>query len=339
MPPPTLLSLFCGPGGLDQGFKQAGFHTRLAFDIDADCVRTFKHNHPDTTVLQADLREITVADLDRLHGGEFRPLGVIGGPPCQSFSIANVHQTDDDHRHDLPETYARLLTDLNHRHPLSFFLFENVPGLKGKKHFHRFARLKELFTEAGFKVFDDILDAQEYGVPQRRRRVFVLGINRNLYPGIEWRWPVKSTEHKTVADAICRFPTPIHYRRDLSPDDIPFHPNHWCPRPKSPKFRADQQQTNRVRGRSFRRLAWDKPSWTVAYGHREIHIHPNGARRLSIFEAMQLQTFPFNYQLLGNMSAQARLVSEAVPVELARRLAQTIWHTLGPSAELIYASS
>jgi DNA (cytosine-5)-methyltransferase 1 len=292
-------------------------------------VKTFAHNHPATRVKQADLRAITLADLDQLHGGEFRPLGVIGGPPCQSFSVANVHQTEHDPRHDLPDTYARLLTDLHARHPLAFFLFENVPGLLGQKHRHRYTRLLERFAAAGFDVHAQVLDAQAYGVPQRRPRVFVLGINRALHPADVWRWPAAEATRVTVADAIHGLPPPVYYRRDLTPAAIPYHPNHWCPRPLSAKFRSGQLQTTPVQGRSFRRLSWDEPSWTVAYGHREIHIHPDGTRRLSIHEAMRLQTFPFAYQLLGNMSAQARLVSEAVPIQLAWRLAQTIGQTLG----------
>lgn len=81
-------------------------------------------------------------------------------------------------------------------------------------------------------------------------------------------------------------------------------------------------------GRSFRTLSWDKPSWTVAYGHREVHVHPDGHRRLSVYEAMLLQTFPKSYRLTGNISAQIRLVSEAVPVRLAWHIALSIKRSL-----------
>lgn len=325
---PTLLSLFCGPGGLDLGFKEAGFYTQLAFDIDHDCVNTYAHNHPTTPVHRCDLRDMTLAKLDTLHGTEFRPFGVIGGPPCQSFSVANVHQADDDARHQLPETYASLLKQLNQRHPLAFFLFENVLGLRSKKHIHRYERFKRLFEEAGFTIFERVLNAYDYGVPQQRKRLFILGINRALYPHATWEMPACTGPRQTVCHAIGHLPEPVYYRRNLDPNQFPEHPNHWCSVPKSAKFQNGDFWNSPVKGRSFRRLNWEKPSWTVAYGHREIHIHPNGKRRLSIYEAMLLQSFPPTYRLIGNMSAQARLVSEAVPVKLAYYIAQSIRQTL-----------
>jgi DNA (cytosine-5)-methyltransferase 1 len=167
----NLLSLFCGPGGLDQGFKEAGFATTIAFDIDQDCVDTFAANHSDSKVFRRDISKLNLATIDELNGSELSVLGVIGGPPCQSFSISNVHQTDDDPRHYLPVAYANLLKQINDQRPLSFFVFENVPGLLGEKHRHRYEYFKSLFSEAGFSIFENILDAQAFGVPQVRPRV------------------------------------------------------------------------------------------------------------------------------------------------------------------------
>jgi len=163
-----LLSLFCGPGGLDQGFRRAGFATRVAFDVDRDCVRTFNHNHANGEPIahQRDLRALTLREVLALAGEPFAPIGVIGGPPCQSFSVSNVHQHNDDPRHLLPFEYARLLLELSAVRPVSFFLFENVPGLLGAKHLHRYIKFKKTFAKANFEIFEETLDTANYGIPK-----------------------------------------------------------------------------------------------------------------------------------------------------------------------------
>ena len=319
-----LLSLFCGPGGLDQGFKDAGFTTDIAIDVDAECVNTFSRNHRESVARVRDIAQLDVAELDKLAGREFRPVGVIGGPPCQSFSVSNVHQTDDDPRHKLPEAYARLLAALNKRHPISFFVFENVPGLLGKKHQHRYEKFKQMFREAGFTIYESLIDAKNYGVPQERKRVIIVGVNRLLHPGKDWIPPLPEKKIKTVRDTLHGLPEPVYNAPGLDPETFPVHPNHWCLVPRSRKFAEAKLEQGQMYGRSFRTLWWDKPSWAVAYGHREVHVHPEGHRRLSMYEAMLLQTFPKKYRLTGNMTAQIRLVSEAVPCRLAWHIAKSV---------------
>jgi DNA (cytosine-5)-methyltransferase 1 len=328
----TLLSLFCGPGGLDEGFRQAGFNTALAFDVDEECVRTFNANHASVSPVayRRDIRDLTVSDMDALVGRVLAPVGVVGGPPCQSFSVSNVHQKETDPRHDLALAYARLLQDLNRRNPLSFFVFENVPGLIGAKHKDRYVLFKNLFRDAGFELYERVLDASDHGVPQHRQRIIIVGINRTLHAGATWEWPSVEATRKTVRDAIGHLPPPILNARATDPQKIPLHPNHWCMVPKSKKFTTPGAlRSGEAWGRSFRTLSWDEPSWTVAYGNREVHVHPCGCRRLSIYEAMLLQSFPTHYVMTGNISAQSRLVSEAVPPRLAWHIATAIRRCLG----------
>lgn len=322
-----LISLFCGPGGLDEGFKQAGLYTRLAYDIDLPSVLTHRFMHPEAQALVADLSTIDVSEIiaEWEQRSIMPPLGIIGGPPCQSFSISNVHRKALDPRDNLPSHYARILAGLNARYGLDFFVFENVPGLLSKKHIEKFRFFIRLFEEAGFRVFTAKLDAKDFGVPQRRPRVFVVGLNKDKYPRGEFRFPRPAEEkQKTVRDAIAHLPEPVYYSRGLTPEHIPYHPNHWCLVPRSPKFRSIHLKSGKTTGRSFRILSWDKPSYTVAYGHREVHIHPNGHRRLSVYEAMLLQGFPPHYVLQGTLSDQLRQVSEAVPPPVARALACNI---------------
>lgn len=327
-----LLSLFCGPGGLDEGFRQAGFSTWLAFDNDVDCVNTFNANLAGEipTAYRKDIRDLTIPNLDSLAKEPFLPVGVLGGPPCQSFSVSNVHPRENEPRHNLPLAYAKLLKLLNERSPLSFFVFENVPGLLGEKHRHRYEQFKKSFQRAGFELYENTLDAQRYGVPQERERVFIVGINKTKHPAARFEWPEPEKHRFTVRDFIYRLEEPVQNESGLDPKTFKVHPNHWCMVPRSKKFSTQGALTEgQARGRSFRTLAWNEPSWTVAYGNREVHVHPRGHRRLSIYEAMLLQSFPHSYVLTGNISAQTRLVSEAVPPRLGWHLAVSIRRSLG----------
>lgn len=336
MSKPALISLFCGPGGLDLGFAQAGFETLYAMDISKSAVSTHRFNHPRAQAQQLDIRELTADSLLNTwaeRAGAELPVGVIGGPPCQSFSYANTNQSEEDARHELPGVYATLLKQLNSRVSLDFFLFENVIGLIGK-HREKYEYFKRLFEDAGFSIQEGILEAWQYGVPQLRPRVFVVGLNRDKFMGRTFRFPEPTYAlPQTVRSAIgdLRGTPPVFFAPQYreNPESIPVHPNHWTTNPKSSKFEDGTLLRSGKFGKSFAVLDWDKPSLTVAYGHREIHVHPDGKRRLSIFEAMRLQGFPDSYRMLGTLSDQITLVSEVVSPPVARVIAEALFQQLG----------
>lgn len=325
-----IVSLFCGCGGLDRGFVQAGFKVILALDIDPVAVETYNFNHGDGIAQVADLAKTNGEGIIELLRGKHLkdlPLGIIGGPPCQPFSHSNVHAKSEceDNRRSLPERYAGILKTLNNYYNLDFFVFENVRGINFKRHSREFAQFRVLFEDAGFRLFEGRLDAMDFGVPQKRSRVFVIGFNAEKYKERNFKFPdAEGTPVRTVADAICGLPEPSFFERGLKAEDIPYHPNHWAMRPRSEKFLNGSLREGQKRGRSFRVLSWNQPSWTVAYGNREVHIHPSGKRRLSVYEAMLLQGFPGDYQLLGTLSDQIRQISDAVPPPLAKALARSI---------------
>ncbi|MBZ9678697.1 DNA cytosine methyltransferase [Mesorhizobium sp. ES1-1] len=322
-----LLSLFCGAGGLDLGFEETGFKVGLAFDRNRDSVLSYNENRPGPSAGHvADLSEVTARTLDQTYGEQFNPTGIIGGPPCQSFSQANVRQQDDDPRHLMPLVFARLTQELNERSPVDFFVLENVVGLTLSRHRDTLRKTKEAFDAAGFEVVQTILDAQFYGAPQSRQRLFLVGFNRGRFDGLEWLPPAPLvTPVRTVRDAIGGLPEPMYFQKGADASQFPHHPNHWCMQPRSPKFdRPGALAEGNVKSRSFKTLSWERPSIAVAYGHREVHIHPSGKRRLSVYEAMQLQGMPHNYRLHGTMSSQIRQISEAVPVPLARAVAKSV---------------
>lgn len=330
----AIISFFSGCGGFDLGFSSAGFSIGLALDIDAMAVETYNHNREEKICHIADLAESDAESIINLYAKKFgsvSPIGVIGGSPCQTFSNANVHFNDNDARHLLPRRYACVLGVLNKKYNLDFFVFENVKGITSPKHRKEFTTIKRLFSRAGFKLFVGQLDAADFGVAQHRCRVFIVGFNKRKYPNLEFKFPAAATSVPlTVASKLKGLPQPLLFERGIRKEDIPFHPNHWTMYPRSRKFTDGSLTNGHKQGRSFRVLKWEKPSLTVAYGNREIHVHPDAQRRLSVYEAMLLQGFPRNYELLGTLSDQVRQVSDAIPPQLGVALGKAILNTLHP---------
>ena len=324
-----LLSLFCGPGGLDLGFERAGFSPLLALDIDQSAVDTYNNNRSGqgSPAKRADLADTDPATImewwEQKAGPGVAPIGIIGGPACQAFSISNVHKKKDDPRARLPFHYARIVRAFNEKFDLDFFLFENVAGLGRRSHAKTLSAIKAQLTKAGFYVMTFYLDAVRFGVAQYRNRFFILGLNRSKFsPTFEP--PAGDDRLISVRKAIAHLPEPIYFSRPRKAIDGGIHVNHWCMNPRSKKFTNGKLLATADSGRSFRVLEWQLPSRTVAYGHREVHVHPNRKRRLSVYEAMLLQGFPPSYELSGTLSDQIRLVSDAVPPPLAYSLALAI---------------
>lgn len=329
-----IISLFSGCGGLDLGFEQAGFHPIVAYDLFHVAVDTYNSNRDKNLAVSADLSKLTAAEIIQQIESRISDdpiIGAIGGPPCQAFSRGNVHPKPHDVRRELPIHYAEILKELNQKYNLHFFVFENVEGLTLNRHKEEFTQFRQLFEQAGFNIFEGILNARNYGVPQDRTRVFLVGLNNTMYPDKEFVFPESiSSGDLTVQDAFEAafgehpWPEPAFYDSNLKLEDIPHHPNHWTMVPRSPKFKNGELLGSKINRRSFRVLEWDKPSWAVAYGNREIHVHPSGTRRLSLYEALILQGFPKSYVLKGNLSQQVKMVSDAVPPPLAFYLASSI---------------
>jgi DNA (cytosine-5)-methyltransferase 1 len=324
----SVLSLFSGAGGLDLGFKWAGLIPKLALDNDSAAEWTYRHNHLETAFHRLNLRTAKAQEIVDLWAGEgldHPPAGLIGGPPCQPFSLGSASRRRQDPRRDLALRFALLLKGLNEAFKLDFFVFENVKGLLGRRHQNYYVLLMQLFRLAGFQTRPLVLDAADFCVAQHRQRLFIVGINHRKYPRAIIPVPRPGGQaHTPVAERLGALPLPTYFKRGLKPHSIAFHPNHWTMVPVSPKFSNGILKQNHSNGRSFRVLRWEEPSWTVSFGHREIFVHPVGDRRLSVLEAMLLQGFPFKYELAGTLSDQFRLVSDAVPPPLAYAVAGVI---------------
>jgi DNA (cytosine-5)-methyltransferase 1 len=320
---PKIVSLFSGAGGLDLGFKEVGYSIAVAIDSGDAPIRTHRRNFPRTKAIVGDLTELQPAGVlqhvkEKLAANQ--RIGVIGGPPCQGFSRANTNSHASDPRNELPALYLEIVRELQRTYIVEFLVFENVLGIRDRKHADTYKALVDGMTGLGFDVCAKELCATDFGVPQYRRRIVLLGMRRGQgYPPVR---PRKRKGVETVRQAIGTLGAPAFFEYGLLAEDIPVHPNHWTMRPKSARFINPEGHSGD--GRSFKRLSWNAPSPTIAFGHREIHVHPSGRRRLSIYEAMLLQGFPEAYVIEGNLSEQVTQISNAVPPPLARSVASAV---------------
>lgn len=319
---PRLLSLFCGIGGFDVGFERAGFTTELAYDINKDAVYTFQHNHPRSLAVCADIRHLTAQEVVETWKRRTNlPIsGVIGGPPCQTFSVNNRFAREDDPRNELPFVYIQLLQDINELlldQPIPFVVFENVAGLVYKqKNKSRFEHILLLFRSIGYNISWKVVKAKDYKVPQERKRVFIVGLHQRYQTYFQFPAPINN--RIVVGDVIDHLPEPTVY-----PEVSLFHPNHY----RSRVIAQKQVEEIIARAKASRKSTSDVVAWHDRVAPAIIskpYIHYNAHRRLSVYEMMLLQTFPVNYVLFGTLTQQYQFVGNAVPPNLAFHIATAI---------------
>ena len=296
-----IVSLFSGAGGLDLGFKQAGHTIVWANDIDKDACATYKKNIGDH-IICADIKEIdicTIPDCDI----------VIGGFPCQGFSIANMNRSIEDERNHL---YKFFYSVIKEKQPL-FFVAENVKGILSLGQGSVIQRIESDFQEAGYMTSVNLVNMADYGIPQTRQRVIIIGQRKDISNEMMIRIPQKTNSrtpdddilHKWVSikDAISRFPDP-----DMPNSCL----NHI--------YSAYKVEFRNFTG--HRKTDPDKPSPTIlARGNGKGGVcaipHYNGKRRLTIRESAAVQTFPDDFEFIGAMNSCYRQIGNAVPVHFA----------------------
>jgi DNA (cytosine-5)-methyltransferase 1 len=319
-----LVSLFSGCGGLDLGFEKAGYEIVWANEYDKDIWETYRYNHKSTFL---DTRSIT--DIDECEIPECD--GIIGGPPCQSWSEGGAKRGINDKRGQLFYDYIRVLKA---KHPL-FFLAENVSGMLLERHSDALNEIKELFKEAGYTLSFQMLNACDYNVPQDRKRVFFVGIRNDL--GLEFQFPEPSDKHFNLRDAIGDLPSnPTPVSNGVKVDkEKPQILNHEY---MTGGFSSIYMSRNRVR-------SWNEPSFTIQAQARQAPIHPQAPkmtfisdnlrefqqgkehlyRRLSVRECARIQTFPDDFLFVyKNIAAGYKMIGNAVPVNLAYAMAESI---------------
>ncbi len=299
----NVVSLFSGAGGLDLGFIKAGHTIVWANDLFHDAVATYKRNLGNH-IIEKDIKDI---DSDEIPDCDI----VIGGFPCQGFSVANTKRHTSDERNAL---YKELLRVIRDKRP-KFFLAENVKGILSLNKGKSFKMIMTDFTSSGYKVQYQVLNAADYGVPQSRERVIIIGVRNDI--NFSYEYP-KPTNSKNGADGL---PLWISVGKALEGIPDPDRPNKLFNHTYS-KYKL---HINGYIG--HRLLNPDKPAPTVtARGDNKggvvIHPHPNGKRRMTCRELASIQSFPLNYIFEGPNSSIYRQIGNAVPVELAYNLAK-----------------
>lgn len=326
----ALISLFSGAGGLDRGFHNAGFVTAIANEFDPHICPTFKANFPDVYLIEGDVRNVNVnmlpSDVE----------GIIGGPPCQSWSEGGAKRGIDDPRGQLFNEYIRILKKVQ---PM-FFVAENVSGMLAPRHKHAVESFMKKFDEAGYDVNLKMLNARDYEVPEDRDRIFFIGFRKDLNVN-DFEYPEPITPRVTLRDAIydlqdSAIPAKEHNHTNGDGCKVPNHEYYVS------GFSSIFMSRNRVRG-------WDEQGFTVQASGRQCQLHPQAPRmvkidsehhvfepgkehlyrRMTVREVARIQTFPDDYVFIyDDVNVGYKMIGNAVPVNLAYHVAMQIRRTL-----------
>lgn len=328
----NVISLFSGCGGLDLGFERAGFRIPVANEFDNKIWETYEYNHPDTHLIKGDIRQVTMSDIANYIQGEID--GIIGGPPCQSWSEAGALKgADDDLKGGLFFDYLRVLKEFNPK----FFLAENVSGMLAKRHATNVNAITTLFEEAGYDVTFNMVNAKDYGVAEERKRVFFIGFRKDL--NISFGFPRGSTKDDdrrlTLRDVIMDLQdtaVPAGERNHHNPNAI--NNNEYFTGDYSPIYMS----RNRVK-------AWDQQAFTVQASGRQCQLHPQAPpmemvsrdhyrfvegqeylyRRMTVREVARIQGFDDSFRFFyENTNDAYKMIGNAVPVNLAYEIAVAI---------------
>jgi DNA (cytosine-5)-methyltransferase 1 len=330
-----ILSLFSGAGGLDLGFRNAGFDICYSVENDKSTFQTYKYNFPRTKHL-----EDSIVNIGKEHINE-KIDGIIGGPPCQSWSEAGAQRGIDDPRGKLFYEYVRIIDIFKPK----FFLAENVQGLLFTKHSKSFNNIIKKFSNLNYKVNFQLLDAVNFDVPQNRKRVFIIGIRKDIKK--DFKFPIGNILKKnlTLKETIWDLKNAIASKNNnISNGQLPKRETNNIQNNEfmTGAFSSIYMSRNRVR-------SWNEPSYTIQAGGRHAPIHPdapkmikigkdkmkfdqknkNKYRRLSVRECARIQTFPDDFIFFyEKISDGYKMVGNAVPVKLAEIIAKEIKKTL-----------
>lgn len=311
-----IVSLFSGAGGLDLGFKKAGFTTIYANEYDKKIWPTFKHNFSNTNLDKRDIRKIQSNEIPN-------SIGIIGGPPCQSWSEAGSLRGINDSRGKLFFDYIKIIND---KKPL-FFVIENVSGILHSRNKEIFNHIIQTIQDIGYKVKYKLLNAKDYNVPQDRERVFIIGFLND----VDFEFPEPNKNYISLKDAISDLQknAKIYDQNQLDNFNHEYYVS---------GFSTIFMSRNRVRN-------WNEQSFTIQAGARHIPLHPQAPkmeliekdkrifnkenehlyRRFSVRECARIQTFPDDFKFIyTNILDGYKMVGNAVPVNLSYEIAKQI---------------
>lgn len=330
--PIKVFDFFSGCGGTSRGFTQAGLESVFALDFDNDAVETFRANFPETVVEQRDIRELHVNSISELINAQCgNPILFCGCAPCQPFTKQNTSRTDKDERAPLLNSFSKFV---EYYRPEYVFI-ENVPGMQKVNANSPFDAFCKKLDKMGYSFATSVVAAQDYGVPQRRRRLVLLASRVGEVELPEpTHGPSSGSDYSTVREWIAHFP-PIDAGQQ-HPDDLNHRAAKLAPinmeriRSTPPEgdrsawpehLKLDCHKNYNGHVDVYGRMKWDAPATGLTT--RCISLsngrfgHPEQDRAISVREAAAIQTFPDNFVFKGSLNSQARQVGNAVPAKLA----------------------
>ena len=340
----TFADLFAGCGGGSMALQAVGFTPVAAVEIDEDAAGSYQDNLGLTPIIE-DIRLVTSDRI--LKSADLRPgelTLLVGCPPCQSFTILRrgiQPSAKDRERNRLPDEYLRLVDELRPRH----IAFENVPGLADGYWSDRFTAFLDRLAAMGYQFIWDLVDAADYGVPQRRRRLVLIGsrVAQPFLPAAT-HGPLGLKPHVTVRQAIAHLPRPLLLGAPGGPADDPLHRSRRHSDIAVARLRSLREGQGRNdlpehlqlachRGHKghydiYGRMWWDRPAPTLTSGCTNMtkgrFAHPEQDRAITVREAMLLQSFPAAATLRGGIESMSLQVGNAVPFLLAESIGRTI---------------
>jgi len=313
---PKVIELFAGAGGLAVGLEEAGLETILLNDNDKDCIKTLKKNRPKWNVVEGDIRKISFKKL--------KADVVTGGFPCQAFSHAGKRLGFEDTRGTLFFEFARCVKEVDPK----IFVAENVANLERHDKGHTLEIMKNVLSSFGYKVKHRVLNAVDYGIAQKRRRIFIVGTK----PGIKFEFPESIAERRVLKDVLKGAPKSNGYKFTPRRKEILSHVR---PGGSWPDLPIEMQKE--YMGKSFyssggrrgmaRRISWDEPCLTLTtapHQKQTDRIHPDETRPFTVREYARIQDFSDSWAFEGGLASQYRQIGNAVPVGLARAVGNEI---------------
>lgn len=320
--PLKFIEVCSGAGGLSTGFINAGFEPVLLNEIDKTFCETLKLNHPGVRVENTSMINLNLSEFNN------RIDVLAGGVPCQAFSQAGERQGLEDPRGQLIIDFNRLIIECEPK----IFLIENVKGLLSHNNGETLRGVIDLFKNNDrYRVHHKVLNSKDYEVPQKRERVFIIGIRNDISK--QWVYPTPSTKTVLLRDVLVNVPESIGAKYPPAKEAVMrlVPPGGcWVDLPEDIKREYMGERSLAAGGGKrgmARRLSMDEHSLTLTTSPSQKQTercHPTETRPLTVREYARIQTFPDSYVFKGGMTAQYKQIGNAVPVKLAQTVAQQI---------------
>lgn len=327
------IELFAGAGGLALGLEQAGFEEVALVEIDKTACNTLKLNRPNWNVINDDIVEVSKKDLLKEFNLKEGELDLIsGGYPCQSFSYAGKKLGLDDVRGTMFYYYAEFIKQLK---PKMFFA-ENVKGLTTHDGGKTIETMINVFEEIGYKVEWKVLNAWDYGVAEKRQRVVIIGIRKDLTDKVKFEYPIPHEYKPVLRDVLQNVPDSVgakYPEKKKKVFDLVPPGGYWRDLPED--VAKDYMKTCYYMGGGrtgiARRLSWDEPSLTLTCSpmmKQTDRCHPDESRPFTTREYARIQSFPDDWNFAGKMNDIYKQIGNAVPVNLAKCVGESIMDAL-----------